>query len=574
MVKRYCSSNLIVGCVYYSNRATSVKKCCNDYNTLLLSYIEYLDKLSKEAIVSGETASVLREFIKEVKKTKDLIKNIGKDYATNIIGFLNEIDEADDKLFKNKGRKYLTDEEFNNGRTVAKIEFSFETFGEWLESKFFSGPTSKQLVNKKSEMMQRVAKLNEYTITDLSRIQGNVKLVDKRYSKRLCNLNKELNRFNLILLKIAEIMSPYSNNFNKKNISSLKNLIKTSNEFRSKIIKNPEYNSISNDDIKYFADNVLNYFDKSKDTIRSICEDSLANLFLSDFEKYRATVNAAKEYFNSYSKHYKQSKEKFDLAKKEVDDMFALYKKYGRNWIEQYSNKEKAKAFDKIISKFSDVSKQSDIYINIWYQMFFDMTESKEALERFKSNCDLDNENVKKAIERLDALYNKEITSYLDETVEEFKRKCEEMRKETAADAVVGLLKKKSKITGFLAENIIAQAYKEKPAVAEYDWIESTNNAFNNAVKKLKNTSPDSKKYSERVKSVEEAFNAAKKAQLKFFKLMQSSAKTETDKKYYKYCYETINNASLNDWSSLDIMYKSEYNGSNFNPLTDLNYDF
>ena len=51
-----------------------------------------------------------------------------------------------------------------------------------------------------------------------------------------------------------------------------------------------------------------------------------------------------------------------------------------------------------------------------------------------------------------------------------------------------------------------------------------------------------------------------------------SIIETDTEKAYYQYCYNTINNASLDDISSLDIMYETQFNGQNYNPLTDLEY--
>lgn len=576
MDKTYRSTHLVVGVTYYNNRANAVKKCCDEYEELLTNYIEYLNNMNTEGIVSGNTADVLESFIEEVKSAKQIISSIGEDYSKQIVNFLDDIDEADDKLFKNKGRKILTDEEFNNARAVSKVEFSLSsifdgTWAKYLLDKIWTKKLANELVDQTSKMAQKVKTLNEYTDSDLSKIQGAVKLVDKKYSKRLSNILKELRDYNSIILKIAEIMLPTGNNFTEKNLTNLRSLIKKSKKFREQVLKNPEYEKITDDDVKYFADNVDDYFNKSTDAIESICQDSLANFFLTDFEKYRATVNAAKEYFNSYSEDYKFSKDKFDSRKKEFDEMLSLYNKYGSKWTENFADKDKAERFNKIISKFTDISENSEAYIDIWYQMFFDMSESEEVLGRFESNCDLSNENVKKAIQRLEELYDNKIDAYLDETVEELRRNAEKDGIKSASKALASTLKNSSKIAGYLAENIINQAYKEMPAVAEYEWVESTNKTLNNALEKLKNTSTDSKYFDERVKAVREAFDASKEAQMGFFEKMISAAQTDTEKDYYKYCYDTIDNSSLNDLSALDIMYETEYNSINYNPLTDLN---
>ena len=46
------------------------------------------------------------------------------------------------------------------------------------------------------------------------------------------------------------------------------------------------------------------------------------------------------------------------------------------------------------------------------------------------------------------------------------------------------------------------------------------------------------------------------------------------EEKYYQYCYDTVNNASMDDYAKLDFEYKSSYDNSYFNPFTDLELNF
>ena len=78
MTKTYTSDNLIVGVTYYTNRINSVKKCCSDYEKIFDAYIKYLNEIKDTAIVSGETAKALAEFIKQVESLKGDIEEIGK----------------------------------------------------------------------------------------------------------------------------------------------------------------------------------------------------------------------------------------------------------------------------------------------------------------------------------------------------------------------------------------------------------------------------------------------------------------------------------------------------------------
>lgn len=573
MGKTYQAENLIVGVTYYNNRAVSVKTCCNEYEALLKKYLGYLKKLNEEGIVCGKTADVLAQFIIQVEEAQNLISEIGTDYSREILAFLADIDKADGVLFKNKGRKILTDNEFTSAMFVTNVELSFKGFFNYIVG-IFSNFLADKIGNQQTAMAKRVKELGETTRSDLSKIQCDVRLVDKRYSKRLRNLYNELIAFKKILNKILEIVTPRAGGFTAKNISDLKLLIEDAEKFRKEVVKNPEYDNATDDDVKYFADNISGFFNKSTSGIRAICEESLAQYFITDFEKYRTTVNAAKEYFNSFSNSYTVSKANFDDVKKNVDDMLALYNKYGDRWINHCENKEQAKLFNEMIKKFSKISKASDRYVDIWYQMFFDMSESKAALDRFKANCDMTDENVKKAVERVEALYNKEMSAYLNETAEEFKRKMAQDGIENGAKAVANSLSEKNKLVGKLAEKIIEEAFAEMPGVAMYDWINATDVAFDNAIAKLKLADEGSAEYDVLVKSAREAFDAAKKARLDFYKVMLKSAKSKSDKNYYNYCIAEMKNASFSDSAVLNVMPKSMFDGSNYNPLTDVDFEF
>ena len=576
MGKSYQQKDLTVGVTYYGNRATSVKKCCGDYEKMLDKYIRLLEMTHSEGIVTGETADLFDDFITQVKSAKQLITNIGNDYSNSINAFLQDMDTADDKLFKNKGRKILTDKEFNNAMMAANIEFSIPTFFSWIWEQVFKF-AQKQLgisladdLNKShSSLYKKVNELNEYTKRELREIQAACKAVDKRYSVQLRNVFDELKKYNKIIQKISSIMNPYSNNLTKENIADLKKYIDRLKKQHKEHVKNPEKEVVADSDVKYFADTIDDYFGKTTNSIKIICERSLSQIFVTDFDRYRSTVNAAREYFNSFSKNYTQSKEKFDKAKAEFDEMLKRYNQYGSNFAQEYMEPEKAKLFNKIMKKFAGYSGDANDYFDIWYQMYFDMSESKNALERFKSNCDLSNSNVKKAIERLEELYDKNIDAYVAETYETFLSQAKNKGIKAAAKAVNEFLKKKNKIIGTISEKLFDYAYKDVKAVAMYDWVEATGTSFEHAIQKLRKVDKNAKNYKELVKTVREAFAAAKKARLEFFKEMIKNEKDGVLKGYYQYAYNTIENASLSDEDSLAFMSLDDYTGVNYNPLTD-----
>lgn len=187
----------------------------------------------------------------------------------------------------------------------------------------------------------------------------------------------------------------------------------------------------------------------------------------------------------------------------------------------------------------------------------------------YQSNCDLSNANVKKAIERLEELCDKNVDAYVSETYETFLSQAKNKGIKAAAKAVNEFLKKKNKIIGTISEKLFDYAYKDVKAVAMYDWVEATGTSFEHAIQKLRKVDKNAKNYKELVKTVREAFAAAKKARLDFFKEMIKNEKDGVLKGYYQYAYNTIENASLSDEDSLAFMSLDDYTGVNYNPLTD-----
>ena len=204
--------------------------------------------------------------------------------------------------------------------------------------------------------------------------------------------------------------------------------------------------------------------------------------------------------------------------------------------------------------------------------MYFDMSESKRVLLRFKNNYDESNDNVNKALERIEALYNKEIDAYVQETYEMFLAEAKENGIKHAVNVVSEAISSKFVILGnivsILAGEVVSKGYEEMKVIAMYEWIEGTDKAFENALERLKIADENDANYNILVKSVQEAFDAAKEARLDFFTNMKKLDSNE--KEYYDYCIKVMKTASLNDDMPLELLFQTGYNGRNFNPLTEL----
>ncbi|MBR4287072.1 MAG: hypothetical protein IKT55_05140 [Clostridia bacterium] len=575
MAKTYKQSELVVGVTYYKNRCEAVKKCGKEYEQLFENYYKYLAALSEEAAVTGQTADVIKDLVVQVGTAKGMISAFCNDYSSAVNSFLKDIDKADDILFKNKGRKILTDKEFTNAIYVAKIELGVGGFISYLVNHVFGG-MGNELADKSKRMVDRVKDLGSVTRQELRKIWTDVRTVDSDYRNRLRNIYKELKAYGDILDKLIYIMTPRSkgraDNLTKQNVDDLKKQIKELQDLQKKLMGNPEDPSVDGEDVKHFAETMDDYWDDTTKVIHSICEESIGNLFITDFEKFRETVDNAKEYFNQFSEDYVESKKNFDEKKAEFDRLLELYEKYGDKYEKYANDGDDIKTFNKLIKEIKKTSKESQDYIDIWYQLFFDMSESKEALERYKANCDLSNENVRKAIERLEELYNNEFDAYLNETFDHMKAVAKEKGIQATVKAMQEYLEKQGFIEGLIGKmggKIVNKALSEMEIVAMYDWIESTGNTFEMAAQKLSNMSSADPGYETMVKTVQEAFEAAKKARVDFFDRMADVSSGE-EKAYYEYCRETMKNTSMNDFDQVDLMSKDDYLCKNDNPFTDV----
>ena len=71
-----------------------------------------------------------------------------------------------------------------------------------------------------------------------------------------------------------------------------------------------------------------------------------------------------------------------------------------------------------------------------------------------------------------------------------------------------------------VTSRVLVRAFAEATAVAQYDWIVTTQNTFDNAIADLRAATPGTEEYDTLLKTVRESFGCAKEAQIKFFTTM------------------------------------------------------
>ncbi len=69
------------------------------YENAVTAYVNTLQTISAEGIISGDTAEALKEFIAQAEKLVEGIGNISRRARVEAITFLDDVDEADEYLY-------------------------------------------------------------------------------------------------------------------------------------------------------------------------------------------------------------------------------------------------------------------------------------------------------------------------------------------------------------------------------------------------------------------------------------------------------------------------------------------
>ncbi len=553
------SSEMIVDVEQYQAFAQTVKTESAQWESVMKDYLDQLNFTKEFGMESGSAADAFLTFVDMISELKGKLEQFGKDVEQEITSFLSDVDTADRNLFTNKGNKVFTDEEFKAAFAVVDNtpKLRLETLDQWLESlldKYIKSTWKAagwnvKLGDYKAEMVKRVKKAKMKSSAELNEVKNGVRLADRMAQQKLGIKQNELNQICAQLQAIESVLSIQSRGISHSDLVTLRSSFSEAGNV--KVIE-------TDADVETFAQNVENYFAPSTCVIIECCENSLGKLIVSDFDNYRATVEAARDFFNQYSDDYTTSKADFDAHKQTFDEMLGLYQKYGAEWREHADSiqKDDIELFNKIVSKTAAISKASDDYIDIWFSMFCDMSASKEAFARFKANCDLSKVGVQKALERVEDLYDKKVDAYISETIETIYKKVKDEVIKKGAQAVVdayadycesigGTLS--GEVAQAVGAAIISKAFAEAPAVAKLDWIHATQNSFDNAVLKLKNADPASYEYQQLIEDVRTQFAAAKQARADFFTEMEKSASSEEKKQFYHDNLENVQSMSLMD---------------------------
>ncbi len=554
---------MIVDVEQYQAFAEAVKTESAKWESTWDAYLKQLNFAQDSGIEAGEAAKAFLEFVDTVSKLNGAFEKFGKDVAQDITSFLKAVDDADSKLFKNEGNKVFTNEEFKKAYSVVdntpqSFHIEDDTWIVILIEKlcklFWKGYGKKvKIEDYESELVKRVQEVKMKTSEELAEVKAGVRAADHTFQQNLAARKNELTELLAALKMIASILEAPSGMISHGDLTAITCALSD--------LKKADV-TVTDENVVSFSVNVSNYFGPTTAGIRSYCESSVASLITTDFDNYRATVKAAKSYFNSYSQDYTETQKNIDKYKNVFDQILRLYQKYGaEKWAEHAQEaqitiqKEDVERFNRIVSKTAKLSKYSDDYMDIWLPMFCDISAIKEMFARFKANCDLDKPGVQKALERVEELYNQSEEAYISETLETLAKQIKDWATKKTAQTLVEVYADvyasfggtiASGVARKIGNGIIEKAFAEAPAVQLLDWVEATNNSFNNAVMKLKAADPASDGYQGLIRDVRQQFETAKEAQLSFYSKLAENA-SRKEKEHFKKIEDSIRSMSLLD---------------------------
>lgn len=93
------NSELKIDDDYVKTQANMIEAWAGDLQEGIDKYISILNNIRSDAIMEGETASALTDFIAYVGELKNIVNTMGEEAKGMCLAFLSEVDQADSFLY-------------------------------------------------------------------------------------------------------------------------------------------------------------------------------------------------------------------------------------------------------------------------------------------------------------------------------------------------------------------------------------------------------------------------------------------------------------------------------------------
>lgn len=597
----------------YVNEFNGIKEEINKYKEMLVA-------LTNNGVISGAVHDELLIFIDYVNKIPEYIDDAISKVQKLVSRYLSDMNEAQclkDKYIiyskdYNKTRDF-TDEYFENLKylcdSTKKDTNIFEEINDFAQdivtkAIHFIGKSFDWFDARDTQLL--VLEANDITLKKLIVIQEDLKETERKYVASAKLIEECLFETNNYINVLNEIMSTDVSCFSVTPF--IARLTDIYNKMMS-ILEKIDFDDVVNEEdiINYIKGfNAENFFLNTDEEIRKYIGDlSTLEQSNADFWKILITQSfdiAQHEVYHGFSTAYSyddyiRDAELLDIIEdmtesesydeSELNDkvgtlerLLGYVKKYGDNWEKELTGKRDSnndllldkrtteyKLFKEFFDQFGNaekILKYGTDFCEILAKLCADYEKNLKILDSIEAYCGA-NEIMQESLTRVKAQYEKALSSiWLD-----LSGKISEYGIDFITDnfdklygvgifSTVGYIKAGinivGKVTGISDE---AQAKHELISYGS-EQLMNARKAYNNSLKALKNCHQDSEGYDKCLKDFENCFDYYRITQKRLYEKMAQASKG-VQEEYYDYCAKKLEQLSLSNYESFELMTFEEY---------------
>ncbi len=591
--------------------AKQFKKSADGYNEYLEKCIGWLDSVEAEAFSSGAAHDSLKIFNQNIRRVRDVPQKIGASVNKTIANLLLDIDKAQTI----NGVRILYGEDFSGKR-----DYTWSHFYKLKEIAQCADYDSNALLqicdaindfilgcinifgtfnNSKSKHLElthaAILQYNDVTERRLRNIFRNIDEVDAKYAAQFQMIADTIKSLCDYICIFKDIMQKYSLNpmeFNLDGVNFNDTLAALMHSLNTII----NMNVVTDKDVEEFvnsefADSFLNEHveivygylgDLSGIEIGGLAfwEIIIFQMFdvaegqitSGDYEKMmmkKELVDMMDDLANNYV--YSESYES-ELIEDARNYLSSIKKSSGGIYDYLNSNRldngklildgrtKEAIRFRNFLQNLDDLDailEGGQDGIELVSTLFVDYNRNLEFLDSFERNVHMSDE-MKECFEEIKKVYNHDLDQMTQDAWRMIKEKGVDALYSVSVGKTVGAIKKSIGIVGDVTGANAQTAAKLELLSYGHDIIGSTENAFHESVRKLREADKTSENYSVLVSDVKNCYSMYKSSLCRMFEKMAVSV-DGPKKDYFYYCSSQVSNISLKDYGKTKLMSYDEY---------------
>ncbi len=591
--------------------AKKFKKYADGYNEYLEKCIGWLDSVEAEAFSSGAVHDSLRIFNQNIRRVRDVPEKIGASLYTTIINLLLDIDKAQTI----NGARVLYGEGFSGKRDYTWSHFY--KLRDLAQCADYDTNVLLQLCdmvndfilgcinifgtfdNSKSRYLEwthaAILQYNDVTERQLRNIFRNIDEVDMKYAAQFQSIADTIKSLCDYICIFRDIMQKYAINpmaFNLDGINFNDTLAALMHSLNT-IIK---MNVVTDEDVEQFvnsefADSFLNEHveivygylgDLSGIDIGDLAfwEIIIFQMFdvaegqitSGDYEKMMMKKELV-DMMDDLAGNYVYSESYESELVEEARDYLSMMKKNGGRIYDYLNNNrldngklildgrtKEAIRFRNFLDKLDNLDaflEGGQDGIELASTLFVEYNRNLEFLDSFERNVHMSDE-MKECFEEIKNVYNHDLDQMTQDAWQIIKEKGVDALYSVSVGKTVGAIKESIGIIGDVTGSSAQTAAKLELLAYGHDVIGSTEEAFHESVRKLREADKSSQDYPALVSDVKNCYSMYKNSLCRMFEKMAVSV-DGPKKDYFYYCSSQVSNISLKDYGKTKLMSYDEY---------------